>query len=542
MVKERRKINKLRALSGQNAAYGIIRNSIYYQLLIPVRLTPDNLNCRFGDAPFVREQFNERFVGLPLFRHHRDRSLEDRLPGGVLRPSLNGVPGCFGRQPYIKAQVLRFVFHARHCSMPAMTEAKNLKRSIIAWCLYEAGSSAFSTVIVTFIFSVYFARYVVGDEVRGSALWSYAMGLSGVAIALLSPVVGALADHYGARKPFLSFFTMVCLIPCALLYFAAPATIYIPIALGLLVVGNIGLETSLVFFNAMLPHIAPREKIGRISGWAWAVGYVGGLLSLALALLVLVGLGSMQPLLHLAQDQHQNIRAVGPLVALWYGFLALPLVLWTGDIERSGLGWCAAARKGLVQLKETAINVRSHKNLLLFLIASALYRDGLSTVFAVGGLYAAGTFHMNFTEILIFAIGLNVTAGIGAAGFAFADDRWGSKRIIMTGIAGLLAAGVIILFLHDKLTFILLALVLGFFVGPAQAGSRTLAARLSPPDTVAQTFGLFALTGKATAFMGPFMFGLATDVFHSQRAGMATIVLFWLAGLALLTFVKEERK
>ncbi len=426
--------------------------------------------------------------------------------------------------------------------MPAMTEKKNsVTRSIAAWCLYEAGSSAFSTVIVTFIFSVYFARYVAGDQVRGSALWSYAMGLSGVVIALVSPVMGALADHYGARKPFLSFFTTVCLVPCSFLYFVAPDPVFIPLALGLLIIGNVGLETSLVFFNAMLPHIAPREKIGRISGWSWAVGYVGGLLSLALALLALVGLGPLPPLLHLAQDQHQNIRAVAPMVSLWYGFLALPLVLWTHDIERSGLDWRAAARQGLAQLKQTAINVRGHKNLLLFLIASALYRDGLATVFAVGGLYAAGTFNMNFTEILIFAIGLNVTAGIGAAGFAFADDRWGSKRIIMTGIAGLLMAGVTILFLHDKHTFILLALVLGFFVGPAQAGSRTLAARLSPPDTVAQTFGLFALTGKATAFMGPFMFGLATDIFHSQRAGMATIVLFWLAGLVLLTFVKEER-
>ncbi len=426
--------------------------------------------------------------------------------------------------------------------MPGMMEKQNQSRkSIIAWCLYEAGSSAFSTVIVTFIFSVYFARYVVGDEIRGSALWSYAMGISGIAIACISPAMGALADHYGARKPFLGFFSLVCIVPAALLYFAAPGPAFIPLALGLLVVGNIGLESSIVFFNAMLPHIASMEKIGRISGWSWAVGYVGGLLSLALALLALVGLGPLHPLLPLPQDLHQNIRAVGPLTALWYGFLALPLMLWTHDVERTGLDWRTAARRGLAQLKETAREARQHKNLLLFLIASALYRDGLATVFAVGGLYAAGTFQMNFTEILIFAIGLNVTAGIGAAGFAFADDRWGSKRVIMTGIVGLLCAGATILFLHDKHTFILLALVLGFFVGPAQAGSRTLAARLSPPGKVAQTFGLFALTGKATAFMGPFMFGLATSAFDSQRAGMATIVLFWLAGLILLTFVKEER-
>ena len=412
------------------------------------------------------------------------------------------------------------------------------RKSILAFCLYDAGNSAFGTVIITFVFSVYFARVVVGDETQGAALWSYAIAASGFLIALASPFLGAVADHYGARKPGLALFSALCVVPTALMYFAAPGMV--TLALVLLVIANTGFEIALVYANAMLPHIAPRNMMGRVSGWAWGAGYGGGLVCLALTLFGLVGLGEMKPFITLPQEHSEHIRASAPLTALWFAALTIPLLLWTHDVERTGLTIGTAVRKGLKQLRDTFARARHHKNLMTFLIASAIYRDGLNTLFAVGGLYAAGTFGMNFTEILIFAIGLNVTAGLGATAFAHADDKWGSKRTVMISLAGLLVTGAAILLTHDKNIFITLALALGIFMGPAQAASRTLAARLSPPDMVAQTYGLYSFTGKSVSFFGPLAFGLATSAFDSQRAGMATIILFWLAGMALLALVREK--
>lgn len=423
-----------------------------------------------------------------------------------------------------------------------MSDSDSRKRSIFAWCLYDWGNSAFGTVVITFVFSVYFARGVVGDETVGAAWWGYAIALSGFVIALLSPALGAVADHYGARKPGLLFFSVLCVVPTMLLYFAVPqaGTAAIVAVLALVVIANTGFEISLVYANAMLPHIAPAAMIGRISGWAWGLGYAGGLACLALALVGLIGLGDMAPLIPLPEDASQNVRAVAPLTALWYLLFTLPLLFWTHDVERSGLSLRAAAGEGLRQLRAALGMAGRYRNLTLYLLGSALYRDGLNTLFAMGGLYSAGMFGMDFQDILIFAIGLNVTAGIGAALFAFGDDYVGSKPVVIVSLLGLLLTGGAILLIDDKAHFIMLALVLGIFIGPAQAASRTLVARLSPPDIVAQSYGIYSLTGKTVSFFGPLAFAAATQAFGTQQAGMVTILLFWLAGLAFLLFVREN--
>ncbi len=415
------------------------------------------------------------------------------------------------------------------------------KKSIFAWCLFDWGNSAFATVIVTFIFSVYFARGIVGDEVAGSAQWGYALALSGILIALLSPPLGAIADDYGARKKFLIFFSLLCVIPTALLWFAVPDPAFgnVLMVLTLVVIANVGFEIALVFANAMLPHIAPPRMIGRISGWAWGLGYMGGLFCLVLSLVCLVGLGEMKPLIPLPQGQSEHIRATGPLVALWFSIFLLPLLLFTDDVGRTGMGMGAAARKGVSDLIHTLKNIRRYKNLATFLAASMIYRDGLNTLFAVGGLYAAGTLGMTFEQILIFAIGLNVTAGMGAMGFAWLDDGIGSRRTIMIALAGLIVTGIGVIMVADVKVFIGLALVLGLFLGPVQSASRTLAARLAPPDMINQTYGFYGLTGKCISFLGPLLFAIATQAFDSQRAGIATIIGFWLVGMVLLAKVKE---
>lgn len=417
------------------------------------------------------------------------------------------------------------------------------KKSIFAWCLFDWGNSAFATVIITFIFSVYFARGIVGDETAGSAQWGYALALSGILIALLSPPLGAIADDYGSRKKFLTFFSLLCVIPTALLWFAVPdpSTANILMVLTLVVIANIGFEIALVFANAMLPHIAPPAMIGRISGWAWGMGYLGGLLCLVLSLVCLVGLGEMKPLIPLPQEQSEHIRATALLVALWFFIFLLPLLFLTEDVARTGMSMSAAAKKGFSDLIHTIRNIRQYKNLATFMISSMIYRDGLNTLFAVGGLYAAGTLGMTFEQILIFAIGLNVTAGMGAAGFAWLDDGIGSKRTIIIALAGLIITGIGVIMVTDVKVFIGLALVLGIFLGPVQSASRTMAARLAPPDMINQTYGFYGLTGKCISFLGPLAFAVATQAFDSQRAGIATILVFWLVGMLLLMKVKEQR-
>ncbi len=413
--------------------------------------------------------------------------------------------------------------------------------SVIAWSFYDWANSAFSTVVITFVFSVYFAQSVVGDDVRGSALWGYAIGLSGLCIVLLSPVLGAVADHYGARKRWLLFFSILCITATACLWFSPPAADQLTIlrVLALVALANIGFELSWVFYNAMLPHIAPPDKIGLISGRAWGMGYAGGLTCLALVLFMLVGLGDVAPLLDLPRDHAEHVRAGVLLAALWFFLFMLPLLFLTDDNTRTGRSMAEAVSLGLGQLKTTLVNIRRHANLARYLVASALYRDGLNTLFVMGGIYAAGTFGMALHEVLIFAIGLNVTAGTGAALFALMDHKSGSRRTILVSLVALMILGTGILLVDDKMLFIVMALALGLFIGPVQAASRTMAARLSPPDMAAQTFGLYAFTGKSISFIGPLMFGLAVDIFGTQRAGMATILLFWALGAGLMIKVRE---
>lgn len=425
-----------------------------------------------------------------------------------------------------------------------MVMAKQDRRSILSWCLYDWGNSAFATVIITFVYSVYFARGMVGDETAGAAQWSAAIAVSGVIIAILSPFLGAVADHYGARKPWVWGFTLLFAIPTALLYFGVPGAgpLNIMLVLFLLVLANTAFEIALVFNNAMLPQIAPRDYLGRVSGWSWAMGYAGGLSCLILSLFGLVGIGEMPPWISLPVGASENIRAVGPLVALWVVIFAIPMMLYTRDVPRTALPMGKVISKGIAQLRESLRTIRTQGNMARFLIASALYRDGLNTLFAVGGLYAAGTFGMSFQEILLFAIGLNVTAGLGAGGFAGMDDLKGSRQTVIMSLCGLLLSGLAVLMVQDKTLFIGLAMVMGLFIGPVQSASRTMAARLSRPEQIGQTFGLYSLTGRVVSFFGPASYALATHVFDSQRAGMGMILLFWLAGLVILWTVKEQEE
>ena len=407
---------------------------------------------------------------------------------------------------------------------------KTDKRSLVSWCLYDWANSAFTTVIVTFVFATYFAKSVAVDPVSGAAQWGFANSVSAVLIALIAPVLGAIADKGGRRKPWIFAFTALSVVLTAGLWFVEPDPSFIMLALVLMVLANVGFEMGIVFYNAMLPDIAPKSMIGRVSGWAWGLGYFGGLGCL---IIILTGFDT---------SSLMQIRATSILVAVWFAVFAIPLFLFTPDKPSNDLSWGEAVSGGLRSLKDTLGRVREYRDIVRFLIARIVYNDGLITLFAMGGVFAASAFGMTTNEILQFAVFINITAGIGAIGFAWIDDWIGSKRTILISLVGLIILGSIVINVESKTMFLVFGSALGFFVGPVQAASRSLMAHLAPENLRTEMFGLFAFSGKATAFLGPLLFGLATTATGSTRAGIAVILAFFLIGGLLLLSVPDKRQ
>lgn len=414
------------------------------------------------------------------------------------------------------------------------------KRALVAWCLFDWANSAFPAVILTFVFAAYFAQGVAESPVIATGQWGLALTCSALAIALLSPLLGAVADQDGRRKPWIAVLSLLCIAACASLWFVKPDPSYVLLALVGVAVANFAFEFSLVFYNAMLNDLVPPDRLGRLSGWGWGVGYAGGLVCLVL---VLVGFVSTpEPWFGIGKDEAAHVRIVGPIAALWFLAFGWALFVFTPDRPSKRVPARVAMRQGWAALLTTFKNIRHYGNPGRFLLAHMIYTDGLNTLFAFGGIYAAGQFGMEVEEVIWFGIALNLTAGLGAAAFAWVDDWIGAKRTIAIALVGLVIVGLAILATDDKMVFWGLGLALGIFFGPAQAASRSLMARLAPAEMQAEMFGLFALSGKATAFIGPALFGWATVAFDTQRAGMATVLVFFLIGGAILWFVKEPQR
>ena len=413
------------------------------------------------------------------------------------------------------------------------------RAGLAAWCVYDWANSAFPTVITTFIFAAYFSQAVAATPVEGTVLWSRALTVAGLVVAFASPLLGAIADFSGSRKPWVFAFSLACVALTALLWFVEPTTEFVMPALLLYGLASITYQFAIVFYDAMLPQIAPRHMVGRLSGWGWATGYVGGLLCLVACLWLVTGGGTA--VLGLDAAQAEPVRATAPFVALWFAIFSLPMFFLTTDRPATGLSVSAAVRAGFEQLPGIFRILRSNPPIARFLLAHMFYNDGLVTLFAFGGIYAAAEFGMEPADILVFGIVLNVAAGAGAAAFAWVDDAIGSKRTIMLSLAGLIVFGAGLVLARDAWLFWTLAVALGVFVGPAQAAGRSLMARLAPPGIETEMFGLYALAGKATAFAGPLALGLVVQWSGSQRAGMATVIALLLFGFIVLTFVKETR-
>lgn len=424
-------------------------------------------------------------------------------------------------------------------SLPGAPENK---RALWSWALYDWANSAFFTIILTFVFAQYFSVSVIQDEVAGTRAWGNIVGIAGVVIAILAPILGAVADQSGRRKPWLISFTLLCVISSAMLWTVTPDQSQFWTAALWVGLGTLGAEFAFIFYNSMLPDLARPERTGRWSGWAWGLGYVGGIASLVVALYGFIEADGT--FFNLDRDAAEHVRATFVLVAVWYLVFALPAFFFIPDRPSTGLSLGAATRAGLAQLKQSIAHVRQYRDIVRFLIARMLYTDGLATIFTFGGVYAAGTFNMSPTEVLQFAIALNVTAGLGALGFAWIDDALGGRNTILLSLVGLGCSAFAILVVDGATAFWIWGMILGIFVGPLQSASRSHLARVAPPHLQTQMFGLFAFSGKATAFAGPLLVGLVTSVTDSQRWGMSTILLFLLIGFVLMLKVPatEARK
>jgi len=442
------------------------------------------------------------------------------------------------------------------------------RSAVISWIFFDWAAQPYFTLITTFVFAPYFATHVASDPVSGQSLWGFATAAAGLLIALLSPVLGAVADASGRRKPWIAAFGALLVIGASLMWFGKPGDpgVILPLLLayGL---ATIGAEFATVFNNAMMPTLVPPDQIGRLSGTGWATGYVGGILSLILVLGFLAAspetgrtLFGFSPLFGLDPATHQGDRASGPLTGIWFIVFVLPMFLLTPDYPaKRRIG--DAVREGMGGLKQTLAELPEQKSLAAFLIANMIYTDGLVSLFAFGGIYAAGTFGWNTIQIGTFGIILAIAGTFGAWLGGKLDDKLGPKRVIAGSMLILLFAIVAILLVDkDRIflvkvappapdgalfaasaerAYLLLGCLIGAAGGPLQAASRTLLIRLAPKDRIAQYFGLFALTGKVTSFVGPLLIGAITAITASQRAGMAVLVLFFVAGLALLARVKE---
>jgi MFS transporter, UMF1 family len=443
------------------------------------------------------------------------------------------------------------------------------RAAVISWIFFDWAAQPYFTLIMTFVFAPYFATHVASDPASGQALWGFATAASGLMIALMSPVLGAIADASGRRKPWIAAFGALLVIGSCLMWFGKPGdTSVIPPLLLAYAIATVGVEFATVFNNAMMPSLVPPDQIGRLSGTGWATGYVGGILSLILVLGFLAAnpetgrtLFGFMPLFGLDPVTHQGDRITGPLTGIWFIIFVLPMFLLTPDYPAKR-PVRKALRAGLIDLKQTLGELPRRKSLAAFLLANMIYTDGLVSLFAFGGIYAAGTFGWHTLQIGSFGILLAIAGTLGAWLGGKLDDRLGPKRVIAGSMMILLLSIVAILLVDkDSILFIQVAapapggalfsgaaerayLVLGCLIGaaggPLQAASRTLLIHMAPKDRVAQYFGLFALTGKVTSFVGPLLIGVITAVTESQKAGMAVLVVFFVAGLALLARVREE--
>jgi len=395
------------------------------------------------------------------------------------------------------------------------------RKEVLAWSFYDFANQPFTTIIVTFIYSAFFVKVIAPNEQEGTFLWSNAIAITAIVVSLLSPILGALADRGGYRKFFLITSTCICAIFSILLYFPNVGDVYF--ALSCFVIANIAFEMGSVFCNSYLPDLSNTDNIGRISGYAWGLGFVGGLLALFISLFLF------------DINNPDEIRKINILVGIWFLLFSIPTFLFVKDRKKEKFNK-QHIYSSFQSIKETFKSIANYREIYRFLIARLFFNDGLITIFALGGVYAVGTLDFSFEEVMMLGIVLNFCAGIGSFLFGYIEDKIGANKVINISLIVLMAATFIAYYSpetsNSKEWFWVAGVLLGLMVGPNQSCSRSLMARLTPKEKQNEFFGFFALTGKATSFLGPLFFGIVTK-FHSQQMALWVVIALLLIGFIL---------
>jgi UMF1 family MFS transporter len=445
-------------------------------------------------------------------------------------------------------------------------------RRVWGWMFFDWASQPYLTLLLTFIFGPYFAEIVAADLVangaspaatgaRAQALWGWGLTAAGLAVAVLAPILGAVADRSGRRKVWIAGFSALYIAGAAALWWAVPEAPPVGLVLVAFGIGFIGMEFATIFSNALLPGLGARPELGRISGAGWAFGYVGGVVALILMLAAFADnaegrtLLGAAPALGLDGATREGTRFVGPFTALWFALFMIPFFLWVRDDPLPAGRAPVGLGETLRDLGRTLRALPRHRSRFAFLLASLFYRDGLNGMFTFGGIYALGVLGWEVAQIGVFGILAAITGAVFAWLGGFADDRFGPKPVIVACIAALLLAACAVVAITETsvfgiavtpgsalptVAFYVAGCLIGAAGGALQSASRTMMVRQADPDRMTEGFGLYALSGKATTWLAPLLIAIVTAATDSQRLGIAPLILLFLLGLVLLIWVKPD--
>jgi len=407
-------------------------------------------------------------------------------------------------------------------------------KKVLNFALYDFANSAFTTIIITFIFSTYFAKQIAPNPVLGQSYWGWAIGITGILVAIIGPILGNYADKKNYTEFFIKLFTIICISLTTLLWFSKPSEKYLLFTLIIVASANFFYELSLIFYNSILKKISSSKNLGKSSGFSFALGYIGGILILIICIKIFID-NDVLPF-GLSKENSENIRATSIVVAIWYLIFSIPFLF---SLKKKINNKIEVSSNNIKKIKDLIWN-NGLNNLGKFLIARMLYADGLNAIIVMGGIFAVGVFNLEIKDLLILSVLMNITAFIGAIVGGYANDKFTSKSVIIFSLLGLIFSSAIILFIKTKIFFLIFASINGFFIGPIQSASRVFITKSIDENNQASGFGLFALSGKLTSFIGPLLVSTLTYISNSQRIGFSAAIILLLIGLLILLKVKKN--
>ena len=407
-------------------------------------------------------------------------------------------------------------------------------KKIFNFALYDFANSAFTTIVITFIFATYFAKQIAPNPILGQSYWGWAIGATGVLVAIIGPILGSFADKKNYTEFFIKLFTIMCITLTALLWFSKPSEEYLLFTLIIVASANFFYELSLIFYNSILKRISDSNNLGKSSGFSFAFGYIGGILILIICIKIFIDNNALP--FGLSKENSENIRATSIVVAIWYLIFSIPFLM---SLKKKINHNIEVPSNNIKKIKDLIWD-KGLNNLGKFLIARMLYADGLNAIIVMGGIFAVGVFKLEIKDLLVLSILMNITAFIGAIIGGYANDRFTSKSVIIFSLLGLIFSSTIILFIKTQLLFLIFAAINGFFIGPIQSASRVFITKSIDQNNQASGFGLFALSGKLTSFIGPLLVSTITYISNSQRIGFSSAIILLLIGLFILLKVKKN--